>query len=205
MECIVGVQSGLISNHPSLTYQERVRKMARRKERACDAEFRYLLFAERPLFSVTLRDGSRTDVLKFNQLYAGGNPLSEEYLAFSDSRALLDKTYFAPIADKSWSDNTLIEFSYMDDAPAPASAPTTSVPTQEPTIDVGKSTKEQVRMIAGQAHVVPFKTGYEVWLYVFEIKNTETMKIDGYTELVILFDPSGVVKKLRQHTYPKAT
>jgi hypothetical protein len=30
---------------------------------------------------------------------------------------MLDRTFYAPIWDKSWPDDTLVEFEYMEDAP----------------------------------------------------------------------------------------
>jgi hypothetical protein len=35
---------------------------------------------------------------------------------------LLDRTYYAPLADRSWPDDTLIVLEYMDSVPAAASA-----------------------------------------------------------------------------------
>jgi hypothetical protein len=30
---------------------------------------------------------------------------------------MLDRTYFLPLGDKSWPDDTLVEFEYMEDKP----------------------------------------------------------------------------------------
>lgn len=209
LECIVGIRSGLISNHPSPWYQQQMKEQARRGKRACDTneKYGYLLFADRPLFGVTLRDGSRTETLRFDRLYAGGGNWTEEYLAVSDSQMLLDKTYYAPIADKTWSDNTLIEFSYMDGDPATPDAAAVqpislSGSKQEIAFEFGKTTKADVSAAMGKSHRVLFRSGYEVWLYVFEKKITERMSFEDDTELVILFDPAGVVKKLRVRKSP---
>jgi hypothetical protein len=40
-------------------------------------------------------------------------------LPFCDCQVLLDRTYYAPIWDRSWPDDTLVSFEYMDDAPQP--------------------------------------------------------------------------------------
>jgi len=32
---------------------------------------------------------------------------------------LLDRTYYAPIWDRSWPDDPIVSFEYMDDAPPP--------------------------------------------------------------------------------------
>ncbi len=36
---------------------------------------------------------------------------------FWDCQVMLDRTFYAPIWDKSWPDDTLVEFEYMEDAP----------------------------------------------------------------------------------------
>jgi hypothetical protein len=59
-------------------------------------------------------------------------------------------------------------------------------------ITVGRSTKADVRAALGEAVVVDFATGYEVWVY----KERPRDKAPA-TELVLLFDPSGVLAKTR--------
>ena len=54
-------------------------------------------------------------------------------------------------------------------------------------ISVGKSSKADVRAALGEATVVNFDSGYEVWVYRQRPK----------TELVLLFDPSGTLTKTR--------
>jgi len=54
-------------------------------------------------------------------------------------------------------------------------------------ISVGKSTKADVRAALGEAVVVDFDTGYAVWVY----------RERPSKELVLLFDPSGTLKKTR--------
>jgi hypothetical protein len=44
-------------------------------------------------------------------------------LRFCDCQVLLDRTYYAPIWDKSWPDDTLVEFEYMTDAAPAANVP----------------------------------------------------------------------------------
>jgi len=53
-------------------------------------------------------------------LYAGGEQ-TRDMLDYCDCQVLLDRTYYAPIWDRSWPDDTLVSFEYMDEpAPAPA-------------------------------------------------------------------------------------
>jgi hypothetical protein len=84
----------------------------------CDkSEVHYLFFAERPLFGVTMVAGSRREVLSVDELYAGvsHNALSKADLPYCDCEVLLDRTYYMPLGDHSWPDDTLIQFEYMDD------------------------------------------------------------------------------------------
>ena len=59
---------------------------------------------------------------------------------------------------------------------------------------VGKSTKADVRAALGQATVVDFASGYEVWVYREPLR--EKAKAPR-SDLVLLFAPSGVLSKLR--------
>jgi hypothetical protein len=58
-------------------------------------------------------------------------------------------------------------------------------------VTVGKSTKADVRAALGEATVVDFESGYEVWVY----REKKATAPPG--ELVLLFAPSGVVTKAR--------
>ena len=62
------------------------------------------------------------------------------------------------------------------------------------TIAVGRSTKADVRAALGEAIVVDFESGYEVWIYKERLP--EKAKPPA-TELVLLFEPSGLLAKTR--------
>ena len=78
---------------------------------------RYLFFADRPLFSVALVDGQRRRVLAIDKLYAAASetPGLNEDLPYCDCEVLVDRAYELPLGDRSWSDDTLVEFEYLDD------------------------------------------------------------------------------------------
>ena len=126
LECLVGVEAGLVSNSSPLFGW--ISSALNSPEQVCNsADGNFLFFTERPLFSVTLRAGARTEVLPFRMLYAGGEQTRDE-LQYCDCQVMLDRTYYAPIWDRSWPDDTLVSFEYMEDAPAPASAPAEGTP-----------------------------------------------------------------------------
>jgi hypothetical protein len=114
LECLVGMEAGLVSNSsPLFGWLANALSGA---DKVCNsADGNYLFFAERPLFSVTLHAGNRTEVLPFKMLYAGGDQ-TPEMLPFCDCQVLVDRTYYVPIWDRNWPDDTLVEFEYMDDA-----------------------------------------------------------------------------------------
>ncbi|HXD41081.1 MAG TPA: hypothetical protein VN649_10995 [Ramlibacter sp.] len=61
-------------------------------------------------------------------------------------------------------------------------------------IVAGKSTKADVMATLGQPTKIPFDSGYEVWLYRWPgAQKTHR----AATELVVLFEPAGIVKKTR--------
>src|SRR6185295_8103937 len=77
----------------------------------------YLFFSERPLFGVTLVNGARREVVSVDRMYAGASydtGLASE-LPYCDCQVLVDRTYFLPLGDRSWPDDTLVEFEYMED------------------------------------------------------------------------------------------
>jgi outer membrane protein assembly factor BamE (lipoprotein component of BamABCDE complex) len=59
---------------------------------------------------------------------------------------------------------------------------------------VGKSTKTDVRAALGEPVAIDFESGYEVWVY--REKPPEKAAAPR-TELVLLFEPSGVLAKRR--------
>lgn len=121
LECRVGMDAGLISNTSPIFGW--LSNMLTDTDQVCNnADGNYLFFAERPLFGVTLRSGARSWDLPFSMLYAGGEQ-TREALPFCDCQVLLDRSYYAPIWDRSWPDDTLVEFIFMDDDTVKAGAP----------------------------------------------------------------------------------
>jgi len=78
----------------------------------------------------------------------------------------------------------------------PTKTPETAAPLGQAAdkISVGKSTKADVRAALGQAVVVDFESGYEVWVYT---EHAREKAPPPATELVLLFDPSGTLTKKR--------
>ena len=117
LECRVGMDSGLISN-TSPIFAWLTNALSDTEQICSSPDGNYLFFAERPVFSVILRDGARREVLPFKLLYAGGNE-TRASLPYCDCQVLLDRSYYAPLWDTSWPDDTLVEFEYMDEPGAP--------------------------------------------------------------------------------------
>ena len=61
-------------------------------------------------------------------------------------------------------------------------------------VAIGKSTKADVRAALGEAIVVDFDSGYEVWVYREQLRGKMAPPA---TEFVLLFDPSGILTKTR--------
>lgn len=116
LECQVGLESDLVSE--GLPIVSTLARAIRKLTNVCDSkDVHYFYFTDRPLFSVTLKDRGRTEVLAITELYAGAlyDPPSAFQLAHMDCQALLDRTYFVPLGDHRWSDDTLVVFEYMDE------------------------------------------------------------------------------------------
>jgi hypothetical protein len=115
LECEVGLVADLVSNSSPVG---RIADLFVDPKRYCARKDpRYLYFAERPLFSVTLVHGSRREVLPIDQLYAMAtdDPGLKQDLPYCDCEVLVDRTYFLPLGDRRWPDDTRVEFEYMDE------------------------------------------------------------------------------------------
>lgn len=121
LECLVGNEAGLISN--KLPVFGMIANLFVGTFDYCNQEdTEYLFFAERALFGVTLVAGARREALPIDRLYAGASfdkNLQAE-LPYCDCQVLLDRTYFLPLGDRSWPDDTLVEYEYMDERNGPA-------------------------------------------------------------------------------------
>jgi hypothetical protein len=116
LECEVGMKAGLISRYPRSWFSWLDELLPEGPAYCHRAQPNYLFFAERPLFSVTLVDGARREVLPVDRLYSGAtrDPDWKKHLRHCDCAALLDRAYFMPLGDASWSDETRVELEYMD-------------------------------------------------------------------------------------------
>jgi hypothetical protein len=116
LECYVGLEADLVSNtNPIIA---RIAHLFTGNEGYCERkEAKYLFFADRPLFRVALVAGARREVLPIDQLYAeaSDDPGLKYDLPYCDCEVLVDRTYFLPLGDHSWPDDTLVELEYMDD------------------------------------------------------------------------------------------
>jgi hypothetical protein len=117
LECLVGLEADLVSNTGPLG---RLANLFSDPKSYCDRkDTQYLFFADRPLFNVTLIAGARRESLPIDQLYAGASddPDLKNELPYCDCEVLVDRTYYLPLGDRRWPDDTLVEFEYMDEWP----------------------------------------------------------------------------------------
>jgi hypothetical protein len=117
LECEVGMKARLISKYPSGFFGWLDELLPDGPDYCHRAQPRYLFFAERALFSVTLVDGARREVLPVERLYAGAarDPEWKKHLKYCDCEALADRAYFVPLGDESWSNDTRVELEYMEE------------------------------------------------------------------------------------------
>ena len=179
LECEVGMEARLVSQYSVL---DRFFDLLQNGREYCSSPGqKYLFFAERPVFSVTLESGDRRETLPIEKLYAASiNGRKKDELRHCDCEALLDRAYVVPLGDKSWPNDTQVELEYMD---APAGR--TEADAANDALLVGESQAE-VQRTYGPAAAIRFDTGYEVWAYRY-----------GKTEFTVLFSPSGIVSNTR--------
>ena len=186
LECLVGMEAGLVSNNSAMFAW--LSDMLADADKVCGSpEGNYLQFAPRPLFGVTLRSGARMETLPFRALYAGGTQ-TPATLPYCDCQVLLDRSYYAPVWDASWPDDTLVEFEYMDEAVEP--------------VPPGVADKKAARAALGEpAAAQRFDSGYEVWQYRYPAAAPKPPGADGrvpMAELVLLFDAGGKTLRYRR-------
>ncbi len=119
LECRVGLEADLVSNNGAIG---RIAELFSNNKTYCSsADAMYLYFADRPLFSVSLVSGKRREVLPIDRLYAraSDDPGLKRDLPWCDCEVLVDRSYFLPLGDMSWPNDTRVEFEYMDDGAAP--------------------------------------------------------------------------------------
>ena len=88
----------------------------------------------------------------------------------------------------------------MSDQQARAPAfrdPAMSIESANAAIAIGTSTRAEVLAVLGPGTVVTFDSGFEIWVYRGQPPDTASNAATKPAELVILFAPSGVVKKTR--------
>ena len=192
LECRVGMEAGLVSDDPP-TLMGKIMGVLQSGDFCDERDAPYLFFSPRPLFGVTLSAGGRRQALSVGQLYAGlaHGRTPREALPYCDCEVLLDRTYYLPLADRSWPDETLVELEYVD-------TPGHAVPEEAQPYIAGLGSKADVRAVLGEGAVVRFDSGFEVWAYSF---GPQTQRL-ARTELVLLFAPSGALAKSRVRPAP---
>jgi hypothetical protein len=185
LECLVGMQAGLVSQYPS--FLSRFFQFLQSPREFCGrAEVPYLFFAERPLFGVTLQASGRRQTLSVGNLYAGiaHGRTPEEERKYCDCEALIDRAYTLPLGDRSWPDETRVQLEYMDAARPPADGYAMFI----------GAPKDEVRRAFGDGKVLTFDNGYELWAYDFGPAQKPALQRE---ELVLLFDRSNTAVAAR--------
>lgn len=111
LQCKVDLSAGLMDIPQSRANQA---LLASGAAEACDyRKAFYPVFADRPVFEVTLVSGSKRQALPtLDSLYGLG--ASPDRLPLLDWAHLRDRVVRVPLSDKSWPDDTQVVFEYME-------------------------------------------------------------------------------------------
>ena len=196
LECRVGMEAGLFSNRRNLL--DRIfGALVDTPDMCSRTDPLYLFFSDQPLFSVSLVAGQRREFLPVGRLYAGASddPEINLVLPYCDCEVLLDRSFFLPLGDTSWPDDTLVEFEPMAVSGVPGAALEASPAASEVVgaIVPGRSMRADVVVAFPKARMLRFDSGYEVWVERDRPESREA----ALPERVILVDPTGVVAKVR--------
>ncbi len=193
LECRVGMEAGLFSNRRNLL--DRIFGALVDTPDLCSrTDPLYLFFSDQPLFSVSLVAGERREFLPVGRLYAGASddPEFNLVLPYCDCEVLLDRSFFLPLGDTSWPDDTLVEFEQMAVGGVAIQAPAAASDVVGALVP-GRSTRADLVAALPKARMLRFDSGYEVWV---ERDRPERLEA-ALPERVILVDPAGVVAKVR--------
>ena len=185
LECEVGMEAGLVSEQRSLF--DRLLGGAMRTPDYCNGvDPHYLFFSDAPLFGVTLVAGARREVLPVAQLYGGASddPAIRSDLPFCDCAVLLDRSYYVPLGDRSWPDDTLVLFEPMAAGGDVAAA----------------GTLAELAATLPQARVIRFDSGYQVWVDRSKPDRRDRREA-MLTERIFLVDPNGAVTRQRTQSF----
>jgi hypothetical protein len=173
LECEVGAVADLISE-PLSTFGALADLLSGPADLCRGTARRYLLFADKPVFTVTLVHGARRQVVPVDDMYLAQSAerLSDSELTHSDAQSLLDRAFVLPLGDASWPDDTLVVCEAMEGSPAH---------------DEAKPATQ------GEPTLVRFTSGYQVRVY--RLPEGRDGKPQG--EFVQLLDPAGRVTKAR--------
>jgi hypothetical protein len=192
LECEVGMEAGLFSNHRSV-FDRLLGALVDTPQYCHRKAPRYLFFSDEPLFGVTLVAGERRETLPVSQLYAGAadDPAIAEDLPYCDCEVLLDRSYFLPLGDDSWPDDTLVEFESMSagDAAGTAQASLGGIAP-------GQGTRADVAAAFPAAKPIRLPRGYEVWVDRDQPGRRAAQDVTP-AERLFLVDAGGVVIKTR--------
>ena len=196
LECRVGMEAGLFSNRRNLL--DRIfGALADTPDMCSRTDPLYLFFSDQPLFGVSLVAGQRREFLPVGRLYAGASddPEINLVLPFCDCEVLLDRSFFLPLGDTSWPDDTLVEFEPMAATVVASVAVGEVAPVGDSVgaIVPGLSTRAEVAAALPKARMLRFDSGYEVWVD----RDRPESKDAQVPERAILVNPSGVVEKVR--------
>ncbi len=122
LECEVGMEAGLISNYRPVLFGLLVRCRTR-----CCAKAPNTAIAPRratsssptvPYGASPWFQANDGEVVSVDRLYGGASrdPDWKEDLPYCDCEVLMDRAYFLPLGDRSWPDDTRVEFEFMDGA-----------------------------------------------------------------------------------------
>jgi hypothetical protein len=193
LECEVGEEAGLLSNRRGLL--DRILGALEDTPAYCARQNpRYLFFSDEPLFGVALVSGQRRAVLPVGQLYAGASddPDIDADLPYCDCEVLVDRSYFLPLGDTSWPDDTLVEFEPMAGGGAADAG-------REVVAGIVPGTSKRADLAAALPNATPirFDSGYEVWVDRVKPEQKNAKKDADLAQRIVLVDPSGLVTKAR--------
>lgn len=111
---------------------------------------------------------------------------------------MLERSYLLPLWDRSWSKDTLVRFEYMDEPPSGKEIDAQLMRGGAPlSVVTGTTIRKQLLAQATPRRRVALPNGFESWQYALKPAAAAIGDPLAQTDLVVLIDPDGIVRKAR--------
>jgi hypothetical protein len=152
----------------------------------CGPNIPFFFIAEREIFAVTVQAPGRE-----RHLFG---PAMPEHAATKHARQR-NRYYHPPLEEEQWPDDALVKIHYVDSEGQPPSDTGTVFDQDAAALVPGKTRKAELTALLERGKSRTLSQGRELWMALERAPLPGKEKVDSVTELALLFDSDGVLRK----------